>query len=109
MKEPWMMFTYNQGKELIDNTTNEWTSINNVNGRKFTSNTNTSKYIFLPAAGSWNKETHEGTGTSALYYTSTASFPFTHSMVVISSQVSLGVGDKYRGQPTRPVAPARPW
>ena len=38
-------------QELLDNTTNEWTTINNVNGWKFTSKTDTSKYIFIPAAG----------------------------------------------------------
>ena len=48
-----MMFTKDQGQELIDNTTSEWTSINGVNGTKFTSKTDSSKYIFLPAAGEW--------------------------------------------------------
>ena len=38
-------------QELIDNTTNEWTQMTSVNGWKFTSKTDTSKYIFIPAAG----------------------------------------------------------
>ena len=53
MGKPWMMFTKEQAQELIDNTTYEWTTINGVNGRKFTSKTDSSKYIFLPAAGVW--------------------------------------------------------
>ena len=37
--------------ELLNGTTNAWVTINGVNGRKFTSKTDTSKYIFIPAAG----------------------------------------------------------
>ena len=49
------MPTAEQFKELLDNTDNEWIEDFNgsgVNGRKFTSRTDTSKYIFIPAAGS---------------------------------------------------------
>lgn len=38
-------------QELFDETDNEWTTINGVNGRKFTSRRDTSKYIFIPASG----------------------------------------------------------
>ena len=37
--------------EWLSGPTNEWTTINNVNGRKFISKADTSKYIFIPAAG----------------------------------------------------------
>ena len=47
----WRMPTKQQLQELIDYTTNEWTAIGGVNGRKFTSKADTSKYIFFPAAG----------------------------------------------------------
>ena len=42
-----------QIEELLDgnNTTSEWTTLNNVNGRWFTSKNNGGK-VFLPAAGS---------------------------------------------------------
>ena len=41
--------TKEEWQELMDNTTAEWTTLNNVNGRKFTAaNGNT---LFLPAAG----------------------------------------------------------
>ena len=46
----WRMPTFTETKELLENTTNEWTTINGVNGRKFTSKTNGNS-IFLPAAG----------------------------------------------------------
>ena len=46
----WVMPTYDDMRELLDNTTSEWTTLNGVNGRKFTSKTNGNS-IFLPAAG----------------------------------------------------------
>ena len=45
------MPTEAQCKELINETNSEWTSINGVYGRKFTNKTDSSKYIFIPAAG----------------------------------------------------------
>ena len=50
----WRMPTKDEFQELLDNTTNEWVIDFNgsgVNGRKFTSKTDKSKYIFIPAAG----------------------------------------------------------
>ena len=50
----WRMPTEAEIKELLENTENEWiTNFNGtgVNGRKFISKTDTSKYIFIPAAG----------------------------------------------------------
>ena len=50
----WRMPTQNEFQELLDNTDNEWIENFNesgVNGRKFTSRIDTSKYIFIPAAG----------------------------------------------------------
>ena len=38
-------------QELLKHTTNEWTQVNGVYGRKFTSTTDTSKHIFIPASG----------------------------------------------------------
>ena len=46
----WCMPTKDDIKELLDNCTSEWTTLNGVNGRKFTSNINGNS-IFLPAAG----------------------------------------------------------
>lgn len=49
MGSQWKIFTQTQGQELIDGTNSTWTSINGVNGRKFISKTDSTKYIFLPA------------------------------------------------------------
>ena len=54
MEYPWMIFTKYQGQELIYSTNSVWTTINGVNGRKFISKTDSSKYIFLPAGGNWD-------------------------------------------------------
>ena len=47
----WRMPTKDECQELYKNTTQSWVTINGVNGRKFTSKTDTTKYIFIPAAG----------------------------------------------------------
>ena len=51
----WRMPTKADFDELLSGTTNEWITNYNgtgVSGRKFTSKADTSKYIFIPAAGS---------------------------------------------------------
>lgn len=50
----WRMPTRDEFYDLLDNTDNEWITDYNgtgVNGRKFTSKTDESKYIFIPASG----------------------------------------------------------
>lgn len=47
----WHMPTPSQIKELVDNTINTWTTQDGVNGRLFTSKTDTSKSVFIPAVG----------------------------------------------------------
>ena len=50
----WRVPTQTEFQELLKNTNREWVEDFNgsgVNGRKFTSKTDTSKYIFIPAAG----------------------------------------------------------
>lgn len=47
----WHMPDPNQFQELIDNTKHIWVALDNVNGMKFTSKKDTSKFIFIPAAG----------------------------------------------------------
>ena len=68
MGSPWKMPTKTQGEELINCTNHIYTTINGVNGMKFTSNTDTSKYIFLTAAGKWGWDTHSVPGTWGFYY-----------------------------------------
>ena len=55
----WHMPTPTQINELINNTTSTWTTQDNVKGRLFTSKNDTSKSIFIPAAGgAWDGSVH---------------------------------------------------
>lgn len=45
------MPTQDQMTELINGTTHVWTTINGINGAKFTNKADSSKYIFFPASG----------------------------------------------------------
>ena len=61
----WKMPTQVQMQELIDNTTYEFTTINGVNGAKFTAlNGN---YVFFPAAGYWDNFQY-GVGSGGDYW-----------------------------------------
>lgn len=62
--------TLNQIKEFGKYTTSEWTTLNGVSGRKFTSTINNGS-VFLPAAGyRWDGELI-GVGTRGYYWSST--------------------------------------
>ena len=55
-------------QELLDNTTAEWTTVNNVNGRKFTASNGNS--LFPPAAGGRNGSSLDSDGTGGYYWSS---------------------------------------
>ena len=92
-----------QIKELLDNTTNEWTTQNGVTGRKFTGNNSGS--VFLPAAGYvWNGELHN-VGSGGYFWSST---PYDESYacdLYFSSRYALWdyYGNRYLGHSVRPV------
>ena len=103
-KAPWRMPTREQCRELIDNCTSEWTTQNDVNGRKFTgSNGGT---IFLPAAGHrWNVELY-GAGSLGYYWSSTLSESYPTSAYDLSfdsGYAGWGYYGRYRGLTVRPV------
>ena len=56
------MPTSGECQELIDNTTSTWETLNGVNGRRFTSNTNGNS-IFVPAAGNCSNGSVHGVGS----------------------------------------------
>lgn len=56
--------------ELLNNTNRTWTSVNGVNGYKFTSKTDTSKSIFLPAAGQRRDTATNYQGVFGCYWSS---------------------------------------
>ena len=65
----WHTPTYDQYDELTANTTYEWTTINGVNGGKFTAQNG--NFVFFPAAGYYNNSGQFDVGSSGLYYSST--------------------------------------
>jgi hypothetical protein len=65
----WHMPTKTQFEELVANTTYEWTTINGVNGGKFTAQNG--NYIFIPAAGGCYKGSQNDVGIRGYYFSST--------------------------------------
>ena len=72
----WRMPTKAECQELYKNTTQSWVTINGVNGRKFTSKTDTSKYIFIPAAGYYYNGSVSEVGAYGYIWSSTISSPY---------------------------------
>lgn len=100
------MPTKAQFEELIEETNNEWTTINGVNGYKFTNKSDSSKYIFLPAAGAcfdsyldsvaneghcWSSSLHEGDPNNA------------RNLCFNNKKVNMGSYSRYYGFTVRPV------
>ena len=65
----WRLPNWFEFKELIDNCESEWTTINGVNGRKFTSKRN-GKSIFFPAAGRRDESSLIYAGKIGYYWSS---------------------------------------
>ena len=63
----WKMPTKAQFEELLANTTDEWTAINGINGRKFTASNG--NYIFLPASGYVNGGSLDYRSSYGIYWT----------------------------------------
>ena len=82
----WHMPIPEQIKELLNNTTTAWTTLDGVNGIKFNSKKDESKFIFIPAAGYVLDNFYAGIGNYGFIWTS-----MLHPKYVYSSQ-ELGFG-----------------
>ena len=67
------MPTQTQVQELISGTNSEWTTIDGVAGRKFTNKSDSSKYIFIPAAGFFLNGSHGDEGSRGYVWSSSLS------------------------------------
>ena len=67
----WHMPTLDQIMELIINTTSTWTAQNGVSGKTFTSKSDNSKFIFIPAAGAASKGLVRSIGNNGGVWSST--------------------------------------
>ena len=87
----WRMPTKDELKELIDNTTNEWTQVNGANGRKFTGSNGNS--IFIPAAGNCGNGSVGGVGKYGRVWSSslgTSYHSYAWDMGFLSGDCSMG-------------------
>lgn len=67
------MPTKEQMQELIDYTDHKWATIDGVNGMKFISKNDQSKYIFIPAAGYYYDGSHNDVGSWACVWSASRS------------------------------------
>ncbi len=106
----WRMPTKDDLQELYDNTSRTWTAENGVNGWKFASKTDATKYIFLPAAGYREGTSLSYAGSFGYYWSSSldSSNPDdAYGMDFSSGIVLQRDGTRYYGRSVRPVRPAR--
>lgn len=102
------MPTEEEWEELINNTTVEWTTVNGVNGRKFTAaNGNT---LFLPAASYRDGSELSGAGSLGDYWSSSLFSDYPHRAWYFnfySDGQRMGYDSRRYGFTVRAVRPAR--
>ena len=93
--------------ELISNTRMEWTQVSDVNGWKFTSKTDTSNYIFIPAAGYRINGSVDNIGKQCIIWSSslnTSSYSFAYYLGLYSDSYIVGnEGSRCGGNSVRAV------
>ena len=102
----WHMPTPTQIQELLNNTTNTWTTQDGVNGRLFTSKKDGTKSIFIPSAGlAWDGSVRysgdDGYVWSSMLDTDYASYG--QSLGFSSGNVLLDYGLRFYGLSVRGV------
>ena len=85
---PWRMPTDAEFMELVENCTIQWTTMNGVYGRLFTSDVN-GNTLFLPAAGRFDGTSLNLSGLNGFYWSSTIdSGQLAHLLLFNSSNVN---------------------
>ena len=101
----WRMPSYDQIKELCDNCTSEWTTLNGVNGCRLTGPNGSS--IFLPAAGYRIGDKLTNDGLFCLCWSSSSDQSILQNAYGIFSYDKgsfLNIEMRYIGRPVRPVS-----
>ena len=99
------MPTYDEIFELLDNTTSQWTTLNGVYGRTFTSKVNGNS-IFLPAAGFRSGSTLYYRSEGGIYWSSTVNPTYYSNASYLdfrSGGIRTGNDDRCDGQCIRAV------
>ena len=102
----WVMPSHDQQVELLENCTSEWTTVNGVNGRVFTSKTNGGS-IFLPAAGYHSSGSLYNAGSYGRFWSSTQSPSYSddaYCLLFGSGSVDWYDAGRCYGPSVRPVA-----
>ena len=106
----WRMPTSDQIKELIDNCSTTWITVNDVGGLKFTGSNGSS--IFLPAAGQYWDEYLKDEGNYLYYWSSTKDFSYFANILYFDTDFTrtLRCSNYSRdcGIPVRPVMAGEP-
>jgi len=100
--------TKEEWQELLDNTTAEWTTINDVNGCKFTGPNGNS--IFLPAAGAIYRSRASLDGRNGIYWSSSLRTDYPCEALgfrILSEMQLIAHGDRYCGFSIRAVKNAK--
>lgn len=98
----WKMPTKAQFDELLANTTDEWTAISGVNGRKFTASNG--NYIFFPAAGNIYGVTLDSRGRYGYYWSrSFNSSSYSWLLSYYSGSCNMSASNRHGGFSVRPV------
>lgn len=110
---PWHMPTKAQFDELVANTNYTWETNfggSGINGGKFTSKTDNTKYVFFPAAGGWDGDSQSDVGSGGLYWSSTP-YGFNDSYFVYFNSSNLypaNYSSRLHGFTVRPVCDTLP-
>lgn len=104
----WRMPTSVEFKELVDNCTSEWATINGVKGKKFTSKRSgyTDSWIFLPAAGDRDGTGIYDAGSYGYYWSSTLDREYPNRAMILYFGSDNSVESYFRndGLSVRPVS-----
>ena len=104
----WRMPTKEEWQELLNNTTNVWTTQNGVKGRLFTASNGNS--LFLPAAGYYDGTGLYDAGSYGIYWSSslyTDSPYYAWDLLFDSGNCGVDVGYRFDGFTVRPVRSSR--
>ena len=104
----WRTPTKEQWKELLENTTNKWTTQNGVNGMLFTSKNG--KSLFLPVAGYRLFDELNDVGSYGYYWSSSLYTDYpgrAWSFCFDSGRYGMGIYGRYSGHSVRAVRSAR--
>ena len=100
----WHMPTKTQLDESTANTTYEWTTINGVNGGKFTAKNGSGNYIFIPAAGRWYNGSYSDEGSRGLIWSSSPNNKgYAYRLRILDGTQSVNFDDRKYGLSVRPV------